>query len=84
MAIKEKEIVNMFMQNQGLYDKTFWSLLKYIARDDEVEELKQLLKMHFDDVELVFWKKLDRKEIKNMTKILFNYNERNNEWDWSA
>lgn len=79
MAIWEKEIVNMFMTNQGLYDKTFWSLLKFLAWDDEVEELTYILThiWGFTDVDRVIWKKLDRKSLEKMTKILFNYNEKN-------
>jgi uncharacterized membrane protein YheB (UPF0754 family) len=81
MAIKEKDIVNMFMTNQWLYDKTFWSLLKFIAWDDEVQELTHLLKnAWFSDVDEVIGRKLDRKNLKEMTKILFNYNEKN-EWN---
>jgi len=83
MAIKEKEIVNQFMNNVWLYDKTFWKLLNFIAYDDDVEELKAILKVYgFDDIEEVFWKKFDRKSLEKQTKILFNYTGRDdNIWE---
>lgn len=70
------------MSNVWLYEKTFWKLLNDIARDDEIEEIKYYLShvRGFEDVEQVIWKKLDRKSMKEITKILFNYTG-NEQWN---
>ena len=69
------------MQNVWLYEKTFWKLLDYIAWDTESENNLHTMKiMWYEDVDFVFKKLIDRKSLEKKTKILFNYNQRN-EWE---
>lgn len=78
MAIREKEIVNQFMANVWLYEKTFGKLLDFIARETETEERRNLLKnvYWYTDIDYVIPKRLDRKALEKKTKILFNYNNK--------
>lgn len=77
------DIIDYIVSIQGLYDKVFGKLLPYLIYNNKYEGVKKVLSdiYDFDDIEQLFWKKVDKKEFKGITKILFRTLENNaNVW----
>lgn len=74
MSWKSNKIIERFMDSIGMYEKVFWKILDPLVYDNRRESAKNILRnvYHFDDVDFIFPKVLDKEEIRKQTKMMFN------------
>ena len=77
------KIIDNLFKFVWLYDKIFWSLLDKLIYKEEEEDYKNILKaLWYIDIDNYFTKKVDKKQFKQLSEIIFRFNwwENNNDW----
>jgi len=63
-----------------IYDKIFWKLLDKLVYQEEEEDYKNILKaLWYEDIDNYFSKKIDRKQFKELSTIIFRFTNKDNE-----
>ena len=65
-------VITMLSSNVWVFERVFGSLMPHLVWDQEREEIKNILKTvyGFEDIELLFPKKADKRDVSRYLKIL--------------
>lgn len=79
MWYSHKDILEDIVSISWLYEKIFWKLLNKLVFKVKFENQKTLLKTvyNYNDIDQIFEKQIERKEFNKLSKIIFRFNENN-------
>ena len=75
-AWNPNELFDKIVKISWLYEKVFWKdLMNNLIYDQQFEESKRVLTeiYEYENVDLIFWKKIMRDEFKKISKIIFKF-----------
>lgn len=75
------DVIDQIVWISGLYEKVFWKLLNKLVYDTKIDDYIQLLwdVFWYKDTKHLFSRKIERKEFKTLSNIIFRFQENTNE-----
>ena len=75
-------IIENILKFEGILDRIFWDKIEYIIRDTKWEKIKKVISLlGYEDIEEIFWKKIDERKFMETLKVVFKYIDKNNKDD---
>jgi len=73
------DVIDEILSVQWIFEKVFWKLLNYLVFDEKIDDSIQILEKiyWYNDVRDIFTRKVNKADFRDLTKIVFKYQESN-------